>query len=130
MRLDQNRMPLVEAMEAYLAEEPYRLHMPGHQGGQAVAEALLPLLGQQAFKADLTEIPGLDDLHQPQGAIKEAQLLAAEAFGAKDSFFLVNGATAGIEAAFLAFLKPGDKIFLPRHAHRSVFSALVLSGAY
>ena len=127
---DQSRMPLVEVMEAYLAEKTYRLHMPGHQGGQGAAEGLVHLLGQQAFKADLTEIPGLDDLHQPQGAIKEAQMLAAAAYGAKESFFLVNGATAGIEAAFLAMLKPGDKVFLPRHAHRSVFNALVLSGAY
>lgn len=123
-------MPLIEAMNAYIDEKACRLHMPGHKGGQAVTESLLNLLGQKAFKADLTEIPGLDDLHQPEGAIKGAQRLAAAAYGAKESFFLVNGASAGIEAAFLALLKPGEKVFLPRHVHRSVFNALVLSGAH
>lgn len=127
---NQKLMPIIEVMEAYLNEKVCRLHMPGHQGGQVLPEGLLNLLGKQVFQADLTEIPGLDDLHQPQAAIKKAQKLAAAAYGAKESFFLVNGATAGIEAAFLALLKPGEKVFLPRHAHRAVFNALVLSGAH
>lgn len=118
MALSQEKTPLMDAIQAYLEQEPCRLHMPGHKGQ-----------GEMPYPADLTEIPGLDDLHQPAGVIKEAQQLAAEAFGARETFFLVNGATAGILAAFLALVQPGDKVILPRHAHKSVFNALVLSGA-
>lgn len=122
MVLSQQRAPLVEAIRSYLGEDICRLHMPGHKGREE-----MPFLSAMA---DLTEVHGLDDLHRPEGAIKEAQELAAAAFGARETFFLVNGASAGIIAAFLALAKPGDKVILPRHVHKSVFNALVLSGAF
>lgn len=103
--------------------------MPGHKGKVREGSPLNQLLGKLPFQGDLTEVPGLDDLHDPQAAIREAEKLAAQIYGAKETFFLVNGATAGILAAFLALLQPGDKVILPRHVHKSVFNALVLSGA-
>ena len=74
-------------------------------------------------------MPELDNLFNPEGAIAEAQDLAAEAFGAKSTRFLANGSTCGIIAAILATCGPGDKIILPRNIHSSAISGLILSGA-
>lgn len=90
---------------------------------------MIELLGQSALQADLPEIPGLDNLFAPAGPIKMAQILAAEAFGAEETWFLANGSTSGIEAAILATCGPGDMILMPRNVHQSVLSGLVLSGA-
>ncbi len=105
------------------------MHTPGHKGGKGAAQGLIDLLGPLALKADLPEIPGLDNLFAPTGPIQAAQCLAAEAFGAEETWFLANGSTSGIEAAILATRGPGDRILIPRNAHRSVLSGLVLSGA-
>lgn len=85
-------------------------------------------VGEQVFRADLSEIPGLDDLHNPRGPIAEAQQRAAECFGAGETFFLINGASVGLQAALLAVLEPGQKILVPRNMHRSVWGAMVLAG--
>ncbi|MGI6332708.1 MAG: aminotransferase class I/II-fold pyridoxal phosphate-dependent enzyme [Zhaonellaceae bacterium] len=122
-------MPLVEGLKEHLAKNRYRFHMPGHKGGNNLAPQIAELLGEKAFKADFTEIEGLDDLHNPQGVIGVAQELAAQCFGAEETFFLVNGATSGIEAALLATCKPGDIVIAPRNVHRSFLSGLILSGA-
>jgi len=74
-------------------------------------------------------LPGLDNLYYPEGAIKEAQERAASFFGAGRTFFLVNGATSGIISVFLATCRPGDKVLVPRYAHRSVWAGLILSGS-
>lgn len=97
--------------------------MPGHGQGRAFAKHPLTV------DLDVTEVPGLDDLHAPTGPIQAAQQLAAEAFGADETFFLVQGATVGIQALFLGMLKPGDRVLLPRASHRAAFGAMVLSGA-
>ena len=74
---------------------------------------------------DLTELPGLTTCMR-EGAIKEAQELAAQLYGARHTFFLVGGTSAGLIAALLAATQPGDKVLLPRHAHRSLLSAMIL----
>ena len=79
--------------------------------------------------SDLTEAEGLDDLHQPAGPIREAQDLAAEIWGSDHCWFLVNGTTCGNEAMILASVQPGEKILVPRNAHKSVLMGLILSGA-
>lgn len=86
-------------------------------------------MGRSVFQTDLTELPGLDNLYYPEGAIKEAQERAASFFGAGHTFFLVNGATSGIVSVFLATCRPGDKVLVPRYAHRSVWAGLILSGS-
>ncbi|HHX51863.1 MAG TPA: decarboxylase, partial [Clostridia bacterium] len=129
LELDQAEIPIMGAVLRYLAEDPVRMHMPGHKGGRGVAQVLLDFLGEAPFQADLTEVPGLDDLHQARGPIGQAQKLAAGAFGAEQTFFLVNGASTGIHGALLALAGPGDRVFLPRHLHRSVFAGLVMAGA-
>lgn len=104
-------------------------HIPGHQQGRGAEPEALELLGEQAFRADITEVLGIDDLHHPTGQCGEAQDLAAQAFGADRTRFLVNGSTSGNQAMFLTCLGPGDTVLIPRSAHRSAWAAAVLCGA-
>jgi arginine/lysine/ornithine decarboxylase len=104
-------------------------YAPGHKRGAGIAQALKDFLGNSVFRADLPELPELDNLFAPEGVIAEAQELAAEAFGAEKTWFLVNGSTCGIIAAILATCSPGDYIILPRNIHQSAIAGLVLSGA-
>lgn len=126
--LDQRRAPLYEAARAFRDRVCAPFHVPGHKLGAAAPPALQNELGG-ALGLDLTEVPGLDDLHAPEGVIAEAEALAAEAFGAAASHFLVGGTTAGLHALLLAAVRPGEAILVPRNAHRSILGALILAGA-
>lgn len=118
--------PLVDALRGYIAEGRLRQHMPGHKG-KAEASGLFAEWGELAGW-DVTEADGLDDLHAPDGVIMQAQQLMAEVCGAEYAHFLVNGATVGLLAAIMAVCRPGEKILLPRNAHRSVWNAAALGG--
>lgn len=124
------KIPLVQALLEYQKCQYRPFHMPGHKQGAGEPEWFREILGSSVFAWDLTELPGLDDLHNPSGVIFEAQQAAARCFGAEDSFFLINGSTVGIQAMVLAVAGVGDEIFIPRQAHRSVVSGLILSGAW
>jgi len=115
--------PIYNAMQQYAAENNLRLHMPGHVGGRGLPEQF-----RELARLDLTEVPGLDDLHAPVGAIARARELLAVAYGAGESFFLVNGASSGIHALFLS-LPEEAVVVVPRNAHHSFFGGMVLSGA-
>ena len=123
------KQPLVEAMERYLREQVYPLHTPGHKGGRGVAEPLRPLLGSTALRLDVSLMSELDDIHAPSGCIKEAQEAAAKLYGSDACFFAVNGTTGAIHAMLLTALQPGDKVLIPRNAHRSVMGGLILADA-
>lgn len=118
-------MPLVRALEDYRRRRPVRLHVPGH-GGRAPGG--LTGWGRPAGW-DVTEIEDLDDLHNPAGVIAAAQQQAAGLFGARHTFFLVNGTTVGIQALVAATCDETRPLLLPRNAHRSVLGGLVISGA-
>lgn len=125
---EQRCAPLFEALLAYREAVRAPMHVPGHKMGRAAPPEWRSFFGEQALSIDLTEAPGLDDLHAPEGVIARAQSLAAAAFGADRSFFLVGGTTAGLHALILAACRPGEALAVPRHAHRSVLGALVLAG--
>lgn len=125
--MNQFRVPLVEGIYSYIAKNPLRFHMPAHKG--SVDPSFLRVFGRKIFDIDLTELPGLDYLGEPSGLIREAEALAAEAFGADHTFFSVNGSSLGIVALMMSCCHPGDKVVLPRNVHRSVITGLVLSGA-
>ena len=114
-------------MEKYASSNPTRFHTPGHKGRGI--NKIARNFRQNLFSWDVTEVPGLDDLHQPRGPIEKAQKKLAKLYGADHSFFLVNGATSGVLAMMGATLKPGDKILISRASHHSVLSGLILSGA-
>ncbi len=127
--LDQSATPLVDALQQCADRENAPFHTPGHKRGQGISTRQQKLFGTAAFRADLPELPGLDNLFAPEGVILQAQALAAEAFGAERTWFLANGSTCGIEAAILATCGPGEKLVLPRNIHSSAISGMVLSGA-
>ncbi len=120
-------MPLTWAVQQKI-DQPTRFHFPGH-GGQAPCLTTSQILGKALYAADFTEIEGLDDLHQPQGVIKQAEEQAARTFGARQSFFLVNGSSVGLQALLWTAAQAGQKVLLNRNSHRSVLSGLILSGA-
>ena len=127
--LNQNQTPLIHALKACKTRPHAPFYTPGHKHGMGISPILTDLIGKDVFRADLTELAELDNLFTPQSVILAAQELAAEAFGAEKTWFLVNGSTCGIEAAILATCRMGDKIILPRNVHASVISGLILSGA-
>lgn len=123
------RVPLLQTLADCAQSQNAAFHAPGHKRGQGSFRAFRKLVGDRALQADLPELPELDNLFAPQGAIAQAQSLAAETFGAEQTWFLANGSTCGIIAAILATCNPGDKILLPRNIHQSAISGLILSGA-
>ncbi|MDB9536394.1 aminotransferase class I/II-fold pyridoxal phosphate-dependent enzyme [Dolichospermum planctonicum CS-1226] len=127
--LNQNQTPLIESLKACTTRSHAPFYTPGHKRGQGISPIFSDLLGKEIFRADLTELAELDNLFAPQSVILAAQELAAEAFGAEKTWFLVNGSTCGIAAAILANCRMGEKIILPRNIHSSVISGLILSGA-
>ena len=91
--------------------------------------AFREFIGDNVCAIDLTPMPGIDDLLQPTESIKEAQELAAEAWGADHSFFLINGSTSGNQCMMMAAVNPGEKIAVPRNSHKSMLGGLIMSGA-
>lgn len=122
--------PLYEALLEYKARREVSFHVPGHKNGAAYGGEDLGSELAQVMGIDVTEITGTDDLHHPQGVIREAQQLAAAAFGAEETFFLVGGSTAGNLALILSVCTaPGDVLLVQRNVHKSVIHGLMLAQA-
>lgn len=119
-------IPILKSLLDYQKEDVIPLHMPGHKKGKVYTKLGLDILKSNLLNLDVTEVSGIDNLHSPEGPIKEAQILAAKAFGADHTFFLANGTTAGIYSMIMAVTQPGDKIIVPRNCHRSVAGAVIL----
>jgi len=125
----RNTAPLYEMLEHYNAKGNTSYHVPGHKNGQAYDGSGGAGFLSGIMKVDLTEITGTDDLHHPEGVIREAQRLAAECFGAEESFLLVGGSTAGNLALILTVCpEPGMTLILQRNVHKSVIHGLMLGG--
>jgi arginine decarboxylase len=127
--IDQSKTPYFDALMEYVEAGTVSFHTPGHKHGVGMHERLRAFIGDNALKLDLTQVRGLDDLNAPHGPILEAQELAAAAYGADFSYFLVNGSTVGNQAMLMTTLRPGDSVLLPRNSHKSATSALIMSGA-
>lgn len=128
MRLTQQDAPLLEALQAHLKNRVVRFDVPGHKGGKGNPE-LAEFLGEQCLRIDVNSMKNLDNLCHPVSVIKDAETLAAEAFGAAHAFFSINGATGAVQAMILSVCKAGEKLIMPRNVHRSAIHALVLNGA-
>ena len=127
--MNQEKTPLLDAVLKYIDENPVPMHIPSHKLGAGINPKWKDFVGENIFKMDLSELHGLDDLHQPKEAIKEAQELAADAWGADKSYFLANGTTSGIVASICSIVSEGEKIIIPRNAHKSAIFGLIISGA-
>src|SRR5580698_3031863 len=127
--LDQHRTPYFQALLEYVDSGVLPFHTPGHIQGIGMDLAFREFVGDNICAIDLTPMPGIDDLLQPTESIKEAQQLAAEAWGADNTFFLINGSTSGNQCMMMTAVNPGDKIAVPRNSHKSMLGGLVMSGA-
>ena len=128
MIFSQSEAPVLEAMKQHLQNRVVPFDVPGHKGGRGTRE-LTDFLGLSCLKADVNSMKPLDNLCHPVSVIKNAQELAAEAFGAENAFFVVNGTTGSVQAMIMAACKAGEKIIKPRNVHRSAINALVVNGA-
>ncbi|MBS4212002.1 MULTISPECIES: aminotransferase class I/II-fold pyridoxal phosphate-dependent enzyme [Neobacillus] len=127
--MSQNQTPLFSGLLAHANRNPIQFHIPGHKKGAGMDPEFREFIGENALSIDLINIGPLDDLHSPKGMIKQAQELAAEAFGADHTFFSVQGTSGAIMTMVMAVCGPGDKIIVPRNVHKSVMSGIVFSGA-
>ncbi|WP_243116465.1 aminotransferase class I/II-fold pyridoxal phosphate-dependent enzyme [Fonticella tunisiensis] len=118
-------MPVLEGLLKYIDENIVPFHMPGHKNNRRGFEEL-EIIRKNLYKMDNTEVPGLDNLHMPEEMILKAEKMAARAYGADKSFFLINGSTSGIYSMILGTTRPGDRIIVQRNCHRSVHMACLI----
>jgi len=133
------KAPLLEALLKHAESNPASFHVPGHHNGAALVHTLRESHIEDAaqlekqlsavMRLDVTELSSTDDLHHPEGAILEAQQLAAQCYGAEETCLLVGGSTSGNLAMILAVCSPGDIIIVQRNVHKSVINGLKLAGA-
>ena len=126
--LDQTRAPIYEALERFRNMRVVPFDVPGHKRGRGNPE-MAAFLGEKCVSIDVNSMKPLDNLCHPVSVIRDAEDLAADAFGAAHAFLMVGGTTSSVQTMVLATCKRGDKIILPRNVHRSVINALVLCGA-
>ena len=124
------KAPIVEALKQAYNNPTYQFHIPGHTKGLGTLQDFRKLVGKKALMVDTTdEFDNLGTLTPATGPIKEAEILAAEAFGAKRTFFLLNGSTIGNLAVAMGLTKKGQKVIVNRNCHRSILTGLIISGA-
>ena len=127
-KLDQRRTPFLDALKKYAAQDVVPFDVPGHHMGNIDNKAT-KLFGKKLYRFDVNAPIGTDNLANPKTVILQAEKLLADAMGADEGFFLINGTSSGIIAMILASVKAGDKIILPRNVHKSIINGLILSGA-
>lgn len=127
-RLSQNRAPIYEALSRHRADRVVHFDVPGHKGGRGNAE-LTSFFGELCVKADVNSMKPLDNLSHPVSVIREAELLAADAFGASSAFLMVGGTTSCVQSMIMSACGADDMIIMPRNVHRSAINALVICGA-
>ncbi len=126
--MTQDQAPILEALEKMKAARMVPFDVPGHKRGRGNPE-LSEFLGTKCLDVDVNSMKLLDNLCHPVSVIRDAEILAAEAFGAAHAFFMVGGTTSAVQAMVLASVGQGDKIIMPRNVHRSAINALILCGA-
>lgn len=125
---DQHATPLFDAVKRYVESQVVPFHVPGHKQGRGIPE-FKDYVGERVLQMDANGMEDLDYINHATGVIRESQNLFAEAFGAKQAHFLVNGTTSGVQAMILSVCDPGSEIIIPRNAHKSVINGIILSGA-
>lgn len=126
--MDQSKAPIVDALQRLKRMRIVPFDVPGHKRGRGNRE-LTEFLGEKCMSVDVNSMKPLDNLCHPVSVIREAEMLAAEAFGAAHAFFMVGGTTSSVQSMVMAVCGRGDKIIMPRNVHRSAINALILSGA-
>lgn len=131
----QSATPFYSALQSYVNRKPDSWHTPGHSGGDSLRHSawgsdFYHFVGQSMWQADLSvSVQSLDSLLHPEGVIEEAQNLAAQAFGARRTYFATNGSSTANKVILQTLLTPGDTLLLDRNCHKSVHHGVILSGA-
>jgi arginine/lysine/ornithine decarboxylase len=118
--MDQNRTPILDAIEQYRAEGNYTFALPGHRFGAGIDDRTLAVLSAGAFQADVITA---------KQVVPQSEELLAEAVGAREAVFTTCGSSISIHTAMLTITGPGKKILIDRNVHKSVVASLVLAGA-
>lgn len=126
--MHQNRTPLFDAMKAYHESGIIPFDVPGHKHGKGLSE-FADYFGARILELDVNSMKCLDNISNPVGVIRDSESLMAKACGADHAYFLVNGTTSGVQAMIMSACMPGEKLILPRNAHKSAINGLILSGA-
>ena len=126
---EQYKTPLFDAMVALAESRKVSFHTPGHKSGKGISTRFRKFVGPKIFSIDLTTLDEVDSLQKPVGVIKDAQRLAALAYGADRSYFLINGTSGGVHAMLATTCRPEETVLVSRNAHKSVITGLILSGA-
>ena len=121
--------PIFAAMKSYARDGALAFHTPGHKQGLGAHPFLKELITEEGLRQEVSLMEELDDLHEPHGCIQQAEALAAKLWGAMDTLFIINGTTCAIQAMIMGTLQPGDKLLVPRNAHRSIIGGIILAGA-
>jgi arginine/lysine/ornithine decarboxylase len=122
-----SKLPILEGVLKYVKENNILFCMPGHKGGKGFEDTSIGKEFVENFmKFDITEVEGVDNLHNAEGIIKDASNLLSRFYGSKKSYFLVNGSTSGNMAMIFSSFNEGDKVIVERNCHRSIFNAIIM----
>jgi arginine/lysine/ornithine decarboxylase len=124
--MNQLKIPIYDALTKHFEKDPISFHVPGHKYGQ-VFQSTEKDWFHSLLKIDATELSGLDDLHSPEGAILEAEILLADLYKVDRSFFLVNGSTVGNLAMVMSVCEEDCFVLVQRNCHKSILNALKLA---
>ncbi|MDE6665028.1 MAG: aminotransferase class I/II-fold pyridoxal phosphate-dependent enzyme [Ruminococcus sp.] len=128
MGLSQINAPIYEALRKFRRMRVVPFDVPGHKRGRGNME-LTEFLGEDCMSVDVNSMKPLDNLCHPVSVIRDAEMLAAQAFSAANAFFMVGGTTSAVQSMIMYACKSGDKIIMPRNVHRSAINALILCDA-
>ena len=117
---------IIEELNNIVDNKLISFHVPGHKLGKIYDKLNYTNTLNKIYSMDTTEIPGTDNLHSPEGIIKESQERASEVFKSDETYYLINGSTCGIQAAIMALCPPKSKIIANRDCHQSVINACIL----
>ena len=128
MKFDHRLTPFFTKLVEYSEQHIIQHDVPGHKLGQ-MENDLMAYAGNLLYKLDANAPRGLDNLNMPNGVLKEASTLMADAYHAEEAYFLTGGTTMGILAMIMSTCRAKEKIIMPRNVHKSAINALILSGA-
>jgi arginine decarboxylase len=126
--LDQQTTPYLDALRAYAARDPGRFHVPGHKGGSGADPGLVEAVGERALALDIPALTYGVDAGATPTPFQRAQEMAAAAWGARRTWFLINGSSQGNHAACIALAHRGERVVVQRNVHSSTIDGLILSG--
>ncbi|MGL5717097.1 MAG: aminotransferase class I/II-fold pyridoxal phosphate-dependent enzyme [Paraclostridium sp.] len=126
-KYSHKQVPLLSSLKDYSMKNIACFDVPGHVRHQGV-EVLNEYFGEDVMRMDINSSPLMDNVSNPNGIIKKAQELLADAYNCDNAFFITNGTTGAIQAMIFSIINEGDKLLLPRNIHKSVINTLILSG--